>query len=186
MKKVDRILIPDNPVGADKVCAEIQNKLGAEFDWLDHLFGKAQIVETKKGKVPRVFYEKNDYLDVLPDEKYGSFSFMMFDDPEGVDVMNGGFMSHITVRMGLIFWIDLSLIGEGRRSEEVKELLRTYVGGKMKLTSGSFTLENISERVENIYKGLTVSEIERQFLMQPYYGLRLDGLLTCNVGCNGQ
>lgn len=44
-------------------------------------------------------------------------------------------------------------------------------------------LAKIYEQAENIFKGYSLREIDTQYLMQPYGGIRIDGFLMYREEC---
>ena len=189
MSNINAPVIP-NPVMLDRVIGEIQQGLVNNLSWLDAAFGRAQRLTKKmNGKTiitPNVYcggwngHGDNDYIEVSPDSKIGNFSFFEIDDPETID--GGPWARDIQCPFSLIFWFDLTRIygvGDNRNIEYVKaEILRVLNGRTgWALSQGRITVNQIYERVENIYRGYSLSEIDNQFLMHPYAGLRITGVL---------
>lgn len=179
---------PANPVLIDRVLASLQDTLVAKLSWLDFAFGRAQRLVTKKGNVdyyyPGVFTGDKEYRNVLPGEHTGNFSFFVISDPQTVDYVQHQ-RNNITATFSLIFWYNLSKIYSGtneRKTEQVKaEILKVIT--EAILPAGRITVEKIYEQAENIYKGYSLKEIETQFLMHPFGGIRIEGEILVKESC---
>lgn len=185
-----------NPVMLDKVIGEIQSGLMENIPWLDVAFGRAQrLSKNMNGKriiTPNVYcggwngHGPNDYIETSPDSKIGNFSFFEIEDPQTIDI--GPWAREIKAPFGLIVWLDLTRVyneADNRNTEKLKaEILRVLNGrAGWHLTNGRIIINKIYERAENIYRGYTLSEIDNQFLMHPYYGMRFDGILEFDELC---
>ena len=85
-------------------------------------------------------------------------------------------------------WFDLRKIYDtdtNRNTEALKaDILRVLAGRTgWRLDEGRVTIARIYERAENIYRGYTLSEIDNQFLMHPYGGMRFEGVLEFAEVC---
>jgi hypothetical protein len=88
----------------------------------------------------------------------------------------------------LIVWVDMRQVekvmqlGDQRNTEYVKEqvigVLQTAFTKK-----GSFTVERIFERAENVFEGFTLDEVQNQFLMSPFAGFRFTGEMIVTNDC---
>ena len=186
----------DKPVMIDKIIGEIQNGLVDNVTWLDVAFGKAQrltkMINEKRVVTPNVFcggwngHGPNDYIEVSPDSKIGNFSFFEIDDPQTIDA--GPWAREIKAPFGLVVWFDLTRVYDepsNRNTEKLKADILRVLNGRAgwHLSSGRVQINRIYERFENIYKGYTLSEIDNQFLMHPFAGLRFEGLLEFEELC---
>lgn len=184
---------PQNPTFTDSALIEINEFLLEKISWLNSAFGKAEKLIRKNEKqliyYPGVFAGnnetmKNDYQNVLPNDQIGNFSFWTFEDPSKVNSYTGGLHS-IEINGSLIFWFDLRNIfptDPGRNIEQVKQtILETLVSGMFK--KSRFTVDEITERAENVYKGFTISEINSQFAMHPFGCLKFSGKLIVKPFC---
>lgn len=186
----------EDAVMLDRVIGSIQQGLVDNLPWLDAAFGRAQRL-TKKvaGKritVPNVYcggwngHGEFDYIEVSPDSKIGNFSFFEIEDPQTISA--GPWIREIKAPFGLIFWFDLTRVYgtyTNRNIEFLKAQILRVLNGReaWHLPEGRIVLNRIYERAENIYRGYTLSEIDNQFLMHPYGGLRFDGLLEFDEVC---
>ena len=188
--------IIQNPVMLDRVIGEIQNGLVSNLSWLDVAFGRAQrLTKMMNGKriiTPNVYcggwngHGENDYIETSPDSKIGNFSFFEIEDPQTIDA--GPWARRINAPFGLIVWFDLTRVydvPDNRNTEYIKAQILRVLNGRAgwHLTGGRIVLNRIYERAENIYRGYSLSEIDNQFLMHPYYGMRFDGVLEFDELC---
>ena len=178
----------------DKIIGEIQTGLVENLSWLDAAFGRCQritkMVQGKRIVVPSVYsggkFGPNDYLEVSPDSKIGNFSFFEIEDPQTIDA--GPWDRNIRAPFALIVWFDLTRVydeADNRNTEYLKAQILRVLSGRAgwHLTHGRIVLNRIYERAENIYRGYTLSEIDNQFLMHPYYGMRFEGILEYEELC---
>lgn len=180
----------------DRIIGEIQTGLFNGLTWLDAAFGRSQrltkVVKGKKVVTPNVYcggwkgHGPNDYIEVSPDSKIGNFSFFEVDDPQTIDV--GPWARQIKAPFSLIVWFDLTRVYNSktnRNTEKLKADILRLLNGRdgWHLTSGRIVINRIYEKVENIYRGYSLSEIDNQFLMHPFAGFRFDGLLEYDELC---
>lgn len=194
-KPINAPVIP-NAVMLDAVIGEIQQGLVNNLSWLDAAFGRAQRltknIEGKRIVTPNVYcggwngHGPNDYIEVSPDAKIGNFSYFEVDDPQTIDP--GPWARQIKAPFSLIVWFDLTRVygsRTNRNTEKIKSDILHILNGRADwhLTNGRIVINKIYERAENIYKGYTLSEIDNQFLMHPFGGLKFEGLLEFDELC---
>ena len=194
-KPINAPVIP-NAVMLDAVIGEIQQGLVNNLSWLDAAFGRAQRltknIEGKRIVTPNVYcggwngHGPNDYIEVSPDAKIGNFSYFEVDDPQTIDP--GPWARQIKAPFSLIVWFDLTRVygsRTNRNTEKIKSDILHILNGRadFHLTNGRIVINKIYERAENIYKGYTLSEIDNQFLMHPFAGLRFEGLVEFDELC---
>ena len=61
------------------------------------------------------------------------------------------------------------------------DILRTIHDAWIK--NGYVSVERIYERAENVFEGFSLDEVDNQFLMSPFAGLRLTGEMMVNEDC---
>ena len=195
MSHINAPIIPD-AVMLDKVIGEIQQGLADNLTWLDAAFGRSQrlskMMDGKRIITPNVYcggwrgHGENDYIEVSPDSKIGSFAFFEIEDPQTIDA--GPWAREIKAPFALIVWFDLSHVYKtytNRNTEKIKADILHILNGRAgwHLTNGRIAINKIYERAENIYRGYTLSEIDNQYLMHPYAGFRFEGLLEFDELC---
>lgn len=197
MSNVNAPILP-SPVLVDAMIAELQTILVVNLPWLDAAFGRSQRLSKKmNGKTivtPNVYcggwrgHGPNDYVEVSPDSKIGNFSFFEVNDPETVEWQYRQQMDIVTP-FSLIFWFDTRRVfnvGDNRNISHLKNEILSLLNGRTGLrfqNGGHLTINQIYERAENIYRGYSLSEIDNQFLMHPFGGLRFDGTIKMLQPC---
>lgn len=184
-----RVLKPQNPSLFDIPIGEAQDILSTDIVWLTHIFGKSQklvkLRDKRKYTYPGTFVHgsQEKYIDLLPTKEYGNFCFFTVSDPQTLDFKKNRFSS-LKAEMSIIFWFDLTTISlsTDRRIEAVKEEILQVLTRKLFLKTGRFTLGAISEEARSIYSEYSIDEIDTQFLMQPYCGLRFKGDILIREG----
>lgn len=198
MSNINAPILPA-PILVDAMIAELQQVLVSNLGWLDAAFGRSQKLtrKTSSGRtvvVPNVFcggwngHGENDYIEVTPDSKIGNFCFFEVNDPENVEWAYRELMD-IETPFSLIFWFDTRRVfGEAsnRDISHLKNDILTLLNGRNGLvlhSGGRLRINRIYERAENIYRGYTLSEIDNQYLMHPFAGLRFDGVIKMHQPC---
>lgn len=180
---------PENPVMLDRALAHIQDALIDNIGWLNHAFGRAQrLVTNREHKpyyYPGVYIGRNEYLNVLPGQDIGNRTFFVVGDPHTI-AFNPRQYNSIKSPFSLICWYDLASIyndSKERNTEDVKrQILRVL--SNLTMPSGTrIELAKIYEQAENIYREYSLKEIDTQYLMQPYAGVRFDGYIIYKEEC---
>lgn len=167
-----------NPVLLDRVIQDIQEYLEKELKWLDFAFGRSYRIEEPKGDksytFPAIYLGANEYQSVLPDDSLGNFSFFELYDPTEVDNTNK--TVRVSTKGAIIFWLNFFSIYPDASMlypEEIKaEIIRALQN--CRLSSGHLKITKLYEQPANIYKGYDIKQIDNQYLMSPYYGLRVE------------
>ena len=180
---------PTNPVMIDRAISYIQDALISEIGWLDHAFGRAQTLVTKQDKktyyYPAVYIGSNEYLNVLPGQEIGNRIFFVIDDPQTVD-FNPRRYNVINSPISIVCWYDLSRIyaeSSERNTEEIKRQILRVLTNLTMPDATRLTIDKIYEKADNIFRGYSIREIDTQYLMQPFAGIRIDGTLTYREDC---
>lgn len=179
-----------SPEMLDAALAQVQTVLENQLSWLTTAYGKIEKREVKdpegrKVVFPSVYAGGTEYINLLPDEHLGNYSYIEVLDSQAV-VWRPRSYSEFTADVAIIFWFDFRTVYpadyQERSVDHVKyEVLSALAGSTF--PSIRLTITSISERAENIYRGFSASEIETQFLMRPYGGFRLDAKLIYKVLC---
>lgn len=172
-----------DPKLIDYVLIELQQALVAGLSWLDHAFGKAQIMKTlKDGReviYPGVYVGVKDYIKVFPDDHIGNFAFFVVDDGEAVAYIRPA--TDIEANFGLVIWFDLRSVypspadWQTKTVDNVKEdVLRVLAGAFIR---SQFRVDRVFERPSNVFREFTDKEIETQYSARPYGMIRIDGVI---------
>lgn len=200
-----QIRYKSNPVLLDKVLQDMQTALLVKLPWLNYAFGRAyKLVENRpddaKFIYPAAYNGNGEYISLLPNDNFGNFSWFDIYDPQKITQVVQS-LPQYTFSGAIVFWYDLSSIYEDEtvlHTEEVKdEIIRVLTTPGVITTTGKLTINNIYERFENIYKGYSIEkiynnydysgqniqDIDKQFFMYPYAGIRIEFTLTTRELC---
>ena len=180
---------------------EMQVQMGAGLAWLNHIFGKAektavdfavlrQYYQKHEHKeayyLPSVYVGKGKYESIVPDRRdWGNYAFFYMEEPQEV---SGGrrvppyFDLEGTVNV--IVWGDSRDIEaeDDRNLESIKNELLNVLGG-MRLTTGRVEWERVYEQDKGVFEEYSMSEMDGQYLMWPFFAFRFRGKVVCNSGC---
>lgn len=200
-----QIRFKEDPVLLDKILQDMQKSLINRLKWLNCAFGRAyKLVEHRpdgnKFIYPAMYNGNGEYVSLLPNDNFGNFSWFDIYDPQKItEVVQS--LPQYTFSGAIIFWYDLSSIYEDEtvmHTEEVKdEIMRVLTTPGLITTTGKLVINDIYERFENIYKGYSIEkiynnytykgegiqDIDKQFLMYPYAGIRIEFTLTTRELC---
>jgi hypothetical protein len=200
-----QIRFKEDPVLLDKILQDMQKSLMNRLKWLNCAFGRAyKLVEHRpdgnKFIYPAMYNGNGEYVSLLPNDNFGNFSWFDIYDPQKItEVVQS--LPQYTFSGAIIFWYDLSSIYEDEtvmHTEEVKdEIMRVLTTPGLITTAGKLVINDIYERFENIYKGYSIEkiynnytykgegiqDIDKQFFMYPYAGIRIEFTLTTRELC---
>lgn len=200
-----QIRYKSNPVLLDKVLQDMQTTLLVKLPWLNYAFGRAyKLVENRpdgaKFIYPAAYNGNGEYVSLLPNDNFGNFSWFDIYDPQKITQVVQS-LPQYAFSGAVVFWYDLSSIYEDEtvlHTEEVKdEIIQVLTTPGVITTTGKLTINNIYERFENIYKGYSIEkiynnydysgqniqDIDKQFFMYPYAGIRIEFTLTTRELC---
>lgn len=200
-----KVIYKKNPVLLDKILQDMQKALKEKLKWLDYAFGKAyKLVENRpdgnKFVYPAMYNGNGEYVSLLPNDNFGNFSWFDIYDPQKITQVVQS-LPQYTFSGAIIFWYDLSRIYEDQSviyTEEIKdEILRVLTTPGIITTIGKFTINDIYERFENIYSGYSIEkiynnyvyngqgiqDIDKQFFMYPYAGIRIEFTIITRELC---
>lgn len=200
-----QIRYKDEPVLLDKVLQDMQHALESKLPWLDMAFGRAyKLVEHRpdgnKFIYPAAYVGNGEYASLLPNDNFGNFAWFDVYDPQRITQVVQS-MPQYSFSGALVIWYNLSRIYEDEtvlHTEEIKdEVIRLLTTPGIISTTGKLEINDIYERFENIYKGYSIEkiynnytykgegiqDIDKQFFMYPYAGLRIEFTLTTRELC---
>lgn len=192
----------ENPVLLDKILQDIQTTLMDKLSWLNYAFGRAyKIIEHRpdggKFVYPAVYNGNGEYVSLLPNDNLGNFSWFDIYDPQVIEQN----IRQFTYKGAIVFWYDLSSIYPDANvlyTEEVKnEIINVLTAKGFITTVGRLSISRVYENFENIYKGYAlekiynnyqysgedIQELDKQFFMYPYAGLRIEFDLVTRELC---
>ena len=200
-----RVTFKENPVLLDKILQDMQKSLLDNLSWLNYAFGRGyKLVEHRSNGnkfVYPAFYNGNrEYVSLLPNDNLGNFSWFDIYDPQQITAVVQS-LPQYTFSGSLIFWYDISTIYDDAsvmHTEEIKdEILRLLTSPGLIRNTGRFVVNAIYERFENIYKGYSIEriyndrnysgegiqELDKQFFMFPFAGIRIEFTITTRELC---
>lgn len=192
----------ENPVLLDKILQDIQTTLMEKLSWLNYAFGRAyKIIEHRpdggKFVYPAVYNGNGEYVSLLPNDNLGNFSWFDIYDPQVIEQN----IRQFTYKGAIVFWYDLSSIYPDANvlyTEETKnEIINVLTAKGFITTVGRLSISRVYENFENIYKGYAlekvynnyqysgedIQELDKQFFMYPYAGLRIEFDLVTRELC---
>jgi hypothetical protein len=86
--------------------------------------------------------------------------------------------------VNLIVWGDSRDIEaeDDRNLESIKNGVLNVLGG-MQLTTGRVEWERVYEQDKGVFEEYSMSEMDGQYMMWPYFAFRFKGRVACNSGC---
>lgn len=200
-----KVIKKENPVLLDKVIQDIQDTLAEKLKWLKYVFGRAyKLVEHgsdgSKFIYPAAYIGNSEYASLLPNDNYGNFCWFDIYDPQEITAVVQS-LPQFTFSGAIVFWVDLNSIfadADAMYSEEIKnEIIQVLTGPGLIKEQGRLTITKIYERFENIYRGYAlekiynnwsykgegIQEIDKQFFMHPYTGLRFEFTMITRELC---
>ena len=195
----------DSPVLLDKVLQDLQKSLLKRLPWLNHAFGRGyKMVEHRsdgnKFIYPAMYNGHAEYVSLLPNDQFGNFSWFDIYDPQEITQVAQA-LPQYTFSGAIIFWYNQELVYDDAsvlHTEEIKdEIVRALTSPGIISTLGRLEITKIYERFENIYKGYSIEkvynefiysgesiqDIDKQFFLYPYGGIRIEFNLTTRELC---
>ena len=199
------IRFKSNPVLLDKILQDMQSGLMSKLKWLNYAFGRAyRLVEHRpdgnKFVYPAAYNGNGEYISLLPNDNFGNFCWFDIYDPQRITQVVQS-LPQYTFSGAIVFWYNLDTIfssAETLNTEEVKdEIIRLLTTPGIIKTTGKLEINSIYERFENIYKGYSIEKIynnytyqgediqniDKQFFMYPFAGIRIEFTLTTRELC---
>lgn len=180
---MDVVVTKTNPKLFDKEVLKIQNALADAFPWLDHCFGICEtltdIKDGRKFTSANWYNGRGQYTQIMPCEELGNFSFFTLRDPQEM----GKGSNLIKSPFSLIIWYDtrkVSLPSDERNTEEIKGQI---LGVLNQLRFPTLQINRIYEKPQNVFADFSYEHTDNQFLMSPFAGLRIDGMIEARIPC---
>ena len=201
MSNIERIPLKAQPRLFEAVIQEMQVQLGAGLAWLNHVFGKAektavdyavlrQYYQKQEHKeayyLPSVYVGGGKYESIVPDRRdWGNYAFFYMEEPQ--DLSGGRRVPpyfDLEGTVNVIVWGDSRDIEaeDDRNLESIKNEVLNVLGG-MRLTTGRVEWEKVYEQDKGVFEEYSMSEMDGQYMMWPYFAFRVKGRIECNSGC---
>ena len=173
----------------DRPIQDIQKSIAKKLLFMNHVFGRCErLTKEVNGKrilSPNVYAGKDEYILLTPDNTdLGNYCFFIEDDPETM-VANFGLSGRLKAPFSLVVWVDMRTIEDKDIRNiydlELKVLDAVAVPGVTR--HGGIEVLRVYHRAENVFNGFTLDEVDNQYLMSPFIGLRLDLELWVDEDC---
>lgn len=186
-----RVTLRSNPVMFDRVIQDLQQSLAKELPWLNHSFGRAErLVKTQDGRrvyTPNLYIGHNEYVQLLPDQGLGNFSFFVMEEPEQVMGDNHPLLQ-MKAPFSLIVWVDMRTVDQRdeRNTEDIKVKILATINEFAPLKTGHAHINKIYTRAENVFNGFSLDEVSNQYMMAPFCAWRFYGEMQVRDMCREQ
>jgi hypothetical protein len=181
-----RVPAPSNPTGLELVVKEIQETFARECEWLDLAAGIAAPIPIKaesgrSQRTPMIYTGGEDYVSAMPDDGIGNFIWFDVESQK----YNRATRQH-EVKLAIILWCKLEDVYPDEEGATAHGLARdmSAVLAKAKRTRSVSRFRAYETEAQKVYKGYWTREVEEQYFMRPYAGLRLElDLRYTNKSC---
>lgn len=171
------VTYPATPVLIDKFIVDFNTKIVTSLTWLNNPLGQIQKVTKKIGSrhvnVPAMHDDSGEYIEVFPSDSLVNFSWWVF---EPIEIGNR-LKAKIKARAAFNMFINLNVIypsvTASRDLENVKSQVYSALSN-VSILSGALRINNMSDRIEDVYKGFKLTDTDDKYFMQPYAGLSFD------------
>jgi len=166
-----------DPKSLDLRVGILNQRLEAGVSWLDSCYGIAEKsednIDGRRVVRPMIYVgEANrEYLNMLPDSHLGNYSWI--DVVDGYEIEWGlGQRYRMRAMCGLVVWYnsETAFVDPANRTNRhgIDDVLGVLNG------AAGVNVVRVSESGENIYRGYTIGEAEREALTRPYMAFRID------------
>lgn len=190
MAVIDRIYLqPEDPRLFDRPIQDLQKSIARRLLFMDHVFGRcerlAKVIDGRTVYSPNVYKGKDEYILLTPDNTdLGNYSFFVAEEPETM-VSAFGISGRIKAPFSLVVWVDLRTIEEkdARNVYELELKVLDAIASPGVLRHGGLEVSRVYHRAENVFTGFTLDEVDNQFMMSPFAGLRIEFELWVDEDC---
>lgn len=180
----------DEPRLFDRPIQDIQKSIAKKLLFMNHIFGRAErllkVVEGRRYFSPNVYKGNDEYELLTPDNMdLGNYCFFVPDEPQ-VMVSAFGVSGRIKAPFSLVVWVDMRTIEDKdvRNIYDVELKVLDAVASPGVLRHGGLEVSRVYFKAENVFAGFTMDEVDNQFLMSPYMGLRIEMEIWIDEDCN--
>lgn len=173
----------------DRPIQDLQNIIGAKLSFMDHVFGRCErllkAVDGQRYYTPNIYRGNNDYVLLTPDNRVlGNYCFFVPEEPETMTFSMGA-MGRIKAPFSLVVWVDQRTVEESdlRNVYDLELKVLDAIGTPGTLRNGSIDIRRVFHRAENVFAGFTLDEVDNQFMMSPFMGLRIEFELRIDEDC---
>ena len=190
MAIMERIILqPKEARLFDRPIQDLQRSIGAKLLFMDHIFGRCErLIKEIDGRriySPNVYKGNDEYILLTPDNTdLGNYCFFVREEPEQMAV-DAGLHSRLRAPFSLVVWVDLRTVEDDdqRNVYDLELKVLDAISSPGVLRSGGITVSRVYHRAENVFEGFTLDEVQNQFLMSPFFGLRVQFELLVDEDC---
>lgn len=187
----DRIYLqPAQPKLFDRPIQDLQKSIGRKLLFMNHIFGRCErllkVVDGRRYFTPNIYKGKDEYELLTPDNTdLGNYCFFVPDEPE-VMVANFGISGRLRAPFSLVVWVDQRTIEDedARNVYDLELKVLDAIASPGVLRHGGIEVTRVYHKAENVFQGFTMDEVDNQFLMSPFMGLRVECELWIDEDCN--
>ena len=181
---MERVPIKTNPRLFDEAVARLQHLFADNLPWLDHAFGVCEfLTDVKEGKKftsANIYVGKGAYAQIMPCKELGNFCMFVLRDPQEMGKRNAQI---IKSPISIIFWYDMREV-RPHDDERPRDAVKADILGILnKAHLPWFSAMRIYEKPEAVFSDFSYDHTQNQYLMAPYAGLRIDGMITAEIPC---
>lgn len=191
LKNPTAVQLPEgDAVGIDVALLQIQIGL-SYIPWLEKIFGRAWTLPTetlgKKASEPKVYQGSKEYYPVLPNDALKAYSFFRVNSPRVLsdygNNLNIGGAYRFEDNVDLFVWADLEKI-DVSNNYIFKEALIRDVLKRINIEPTVQVIRVFDDKADDIYRGYTINEQQRELLMYPYTAFRIEMTLKYQFACS--
>ena len=187
----DRIYLqPEQPRLFDRPIQDLQKSIGSKLLFMNHIFGRCErllkVVEGRRYYTPNIYKGRDEYELLTPDNTdLGNYCFFVPDDPE-VMVANFGISGRLRAPFSLVVWVNMLDVDDKdtRNVFDLELKVLDAIASPGVLRHGGIEVMRVYHKAENVFQGFTLDEVDNQFLMSPFMGLRVECELWVDEDCN--
>ena len=187
----DRIYLqPEQPRLFDRPIQDLQKSIGSKLLFMNHIFGRCErllkVVEGRRYYTPNIYKGRDEYELLTPDNTdLGNYCFFVPDDPE-VMVANFGISGRLRAPFSLVVWVNMLDVDDKdtRNVYDLELKVLDAIASPGVLRHGGIEVMRVYHKAENVFQGFTLDEVDNQFLMSPFMGLRVECELWVDEECN--
>lgn len=188
---IERVFLkPSSPKLFDRPIQDLQQTLAAKCLWIDHAFGRcerlAKEIDGRRLYTPNVYAGMDEYILLTPDNtELGNYCFFVREEPEQI-AMNMGIQNRLKAPFSLVVWLDMRTFEDTDERDiyALEQQVLDAIGTPGAMRHGGMEVTRIYHKAENVFDGFSLDEVDNQFLMSPYYGIRVQMEILVDEECN--
>jgi hypothetical protein len=177
------------PINLDAAIQELQIDLKENLPWLKRSYGRARIIpelqENKLVRIPKVYYGKGEYLNVLANDNFRSSSWFQLTGPEiPVDYGPLNPIQRFLAPLSLIVYYKMDQVKPNLTTEDYlhSEMVKRDVFNIINKYPALAITRMYDENASDIFREYSIEDYD-QLLTWPKAALRFDFTLMYNYQC---